>query len=279
MKQEDSPTPTFHILDSLQLRADEVNRNQDAPSRLSRIETMWSVVFRAHEDSDERSGDAQALLLQRYEDAIRRYLQGAVRDSDLADELFQEFALRFVKGDFRSADPSRGKFRSFVKTILFRMVADHFRKKKRTKEIALGDRSTAAEPVDHSAEQPDKKSEEMFLINWREEVLNQTWNALEQYEANGGGPYFTVLTIRVENPSLDSKTLAETLSQRLGKETSPGSARVLVHRSRDKFAQCLIELVANSLAEPSDDAIEQELIDLRLIDYCREAIAERTQPK
>jgi hypothetical protein len=46
-----------------------------------------------------------------YHRAVHRYLLGALRDEDAAEELFQEFALRFVRGDFRWADRGRGRFR------------------------------------------------------------------------------------------------------------------------------------------------------------------------
>ncbi|MEL7499340.1 MAG: hypothetical protein AAFN77_17160 [Planctomycetota bacterium] len=257
--------------------ADDNKDRQESmlPSRLSRIETLWSVVHRAHDSKELSAAEAQDRLLRRYDGAIRRYLFGAVRDHDLADELFQQFAYRFVNGEFKSVDPAKGRFRSFVKTILFRMVATHFRKQGRSKEKAVGEQLQLNEPIDNRVESPDHQMDELFLQSWREEVLNQTWAALEDYEIGGGGPYYTVLTIRVENPSLDSQELADVISAKTGKSATAGSARVLVHRSRDKFANLLIDMVANSLVEATDEAIEEELIDLRLIDYCRDALNAR----
>ena len=59
----------------------------------------------------------------------------------------------------------------------------------------------------------------------------------------------------------------------MNKPISAGSGRVLVHRSRDKFAMLLIENIADSLEYATADAIESELIDLQLIEYCRDALA------
>ena len=39
--------------------------------------------------------------------AAYRYLLGAVHDPDAADDLCQDFAVRFLRGDFRRADPGR----------------------------------------------------------------------------------------------------------------------------------------------------------------------------
>jgi hypothetical protein len=48
--------------------------------RLSRIDTMWSVVHRAHADKTMEVRRAQEELLDRYSGAVRRYLLGAMRE-------------------------------------------------------------------------------------------------------------------------------------------------------------------------------------------------------
>src|SRR3712207_7176976 len=49
------------------------------------------------------------------------------RSEAAAEELLQEFAVRFLRGDFRRADPQRGRFRDYVKTALIHLVIDHQR--------------------------------------------------------------------------------------------------------------------------------------------------------
>ena len=176
--------------------------------------------------------------------------------------------MKFVRGDFKSVDPERGRFRSFVKTILFRMVALHYRKKSASKvkvveNVPEPERPAAAELVD----------DELFLQSWREDVLTRTWALLEREESQGGPAYNTILRVRVGNPTADSDQLATLLSQATGKSVTPGNARVQVHRAREKFAKLLIETIADSLDQADRDSIESELIELRLIDYCREMLA------
>ena len=72
---------------------DEQERN----NRLSQIETAWTLVVRAHGTADNAAAEAQQALIERYLGAIYRYLFGAVRDEDVAQELFQEFAIRFLR--------------------------------------------------------------------------------------------------------------------------------------------------------------------------------------
>lgn len=236
------------------------------PSRLSRIDTLWSVVQQAHDGESTAVVGAQQQLLDLYGSAIKRYLVASVRDQDLADELFQEFAVKFIRGDFRSADPARGKFRSFVKTSLSRMIAQHYRKLSRRKELAL---DQAPEQV---AGSPPPDDDPAFLASWRDELLSRTWQSLAAHESQTGVRYNSILRLRVAQPGLTSEELAEQLTEIVGKPVTPSAARVYVHRAREKFASLLMEVVAHSLDSRDRSQVEAELIELGLIEYCQEGL-------
>ena len=237
-------------------------------ARLSRIETLWSVVRRAHDQDDLVAVSAQQQLIDRYGGAIRRYLQAAVRNEDLADELFQEFAWKFVRGDFKNADPGQGRFRQFIKTVLFRLVASHFR---RSKTDRL---QQAAELVDPAADDPTAADIEeiRFRESWRDDILARTWESLAEHESATGVRYYTILKLRVENPAASSDELAQFISAATGKQVSASTGRVQVHRAREKFAHLLIETIIDSLTAANRDDVEAELVDLQLIDYCRDSL-------
>ncbi len=93
----------------------ETGRGNVRNEHLSRIETLWSVVRQAHAADSAATSSARAQLIERYGDAIRRYLMACLRDSDAVDEVFQEFSLRFVRGEFASVSPEKGRFRSYIK--------------------------------------------------------------------------------------------------------------------------------------------------------------------
>lgn len=248
------------------------DENLIPPSRLSRIETLWSVIKVAHQQAPDSAApqklaEAQQKLLELYGSAIKRYLLASVRNPDTADELFQDFAVRFVNGEFKSADPTKGKFRSFVKTVLARMIALHFRKLKSCKEKHVSDKMEL-----ESADESKPEDEVVFLASWREELLARTWTALAQYDAEHGTCHDTILRIRVSDPSLSSEQLAHKIELATGSQTSSGSARVKVHRAREKFAEILIDVVSDSLESRERHEIEGELIELGLIDYCKEAL-------
>src|SRR5262245_42926116 len=100
-------------------------RQENTNQRLSLIPTRWSLVYRAHHGPAEAARSARQQLLDRYEDAIRRYLGKLLHSPHAVDEVFQEFAIRLVRGDLRGADPQRGRFRQFVKGTLFHLIADY----------------------------------------------------------------------------------------------------------------------------------------------------------
>src|SRR4051794_28381156 len=98
--------------------------------RLSRIKTRWTMVFQAHRGQGAEMAAAQRRLLLRYYRAAFRYLRAMVRDVDAAEELTQDFVVRFCRGDFKRADPSRGRFRDLLKRALRHMVIDFWRHKR-----------------------------------------------------------------------------------------------------------------------------------------------------
>src|SRR4051812_24978980 len=98
--------------------------------RLTHISTLWSLVHRAHEGTGSALTEAQRQLLERYAGAAHRYLLGGLRDADAADEMFQEFSLRLLRGDFKNADPHKGRFRDFIKTALFHLIVDYQRRRR-----------------------------------------------------------------------------------------------------------------------------------------------------
>jgi RNA polymerase sigma-70 factor (ECF subfamily) len=239
---------------------------EDPSQPLNRISTLWTVVCRAHEGTAGSAAAAQQVLLQRYSGAVYRYLLGALRDRDAAEDLAQEFALRFLQGKFRGVDPEHGRFRDFVKGVLCHLVADYHRRRPPPLPLADAGREPAA-PAEPPAD-PDHG----FVDSWREELLARVWEALKRIQDQTGQPFYAVLRFRADHPELRSAQMAEQLGAQLGKPITAPAVRQTLHRARDKFADLLLEEVAQTLREPTADALEQELLDLGLLEYCRPAL-------
>lgn len=234
--------------------------------RISQIPTLWTVVRQAHGQESGPARSAQKQMIDRYGSAIQRYLLGALRDPAAADDAYQEFAVRFLHGDYRSADPERGRFRSFLKTILYRLVVEHHRgQKRRRTPQAECDLPDLAEP--DSAE-----NDQRFQQSWCDELLKRAWAALQSAEESSGRPLFLVMRVKVDNPDATSAELAANVSEQIGKPVSISNFRVMLHRARDTFAKLLLEEVADTIDQPTRDDVEEELIELGLLEYCRPAL-------
>lgn len=249
-------------------------QEQQLQQRLSQMATAWTVLLRANTGSGDADAVAQAAVLERYQTAVYRYLLGAVRDPDAADELFQDFAVRFIRGDFRRADPERGRFRDFVKTALINLVTNHHKKVSRHPAHSLEkpeDVAAAAQPCD---------LDEEFLSGWRKALLDRSWEGLAALQKPGGPPFCTVLRLRTEQPQLSSAQAAEQLTAQLrpAEPFTDAGLRKVLQRARDLFADLLVDEVARSLrtsALDRLDQLEQEVSDLGFQAYCHRALQRR----
>jgi RNA polymerase sigma-70 factor (ECF subfamily) len=226
------------------------------------------VVRQAHDGPAEAATAARQQLLQHYAGAVQRYLRGSLRDPEAADELAQEFALRFLRGDFHRADPQRGRFRDFVKGVLVHLIADHHRRQQRQPQLLPTSAADLATPVSRPVD-PDHQ----FLNSWREELLDRAWKALRRLQEQTGQPFYSVLHFRAEHPQLRSALMAEQLTGALGRPVTAAWVRQTLHRARDKFAHLLVTAVQQTLDRPTAAQLEEELVDLGLLEYCRPALA------
>ncbi len=243
---------------------------EEMASHISRIETMWTLVHQAH-DPDAAAKRAQEALLQRYTGAIYRYLLGVLRDANAADEVFQEFALKFVRGAFRNANPDRGRFRDFVKKALFNLIADH-----RNKQLRQPTAIESESLLPAAASDDEIATDREFVERWREEIMQRTWAALAADEAKGKQPYHAVLHYRAAHPKEASGPMAAALSKQLGRPLTDAGIRQVLKRAREKFAEHLIAEVRRSLVTDHDEALRDELSELGLLQYCQSALDKKT---
>jgi RNA polymerase sigma-70 factor (ECF subfamily) len=237
---------------------------------ISQIATRWTMVLQTHAGPGVAVSAAQECLLERYHPAIYRYLMGILRDRDAADELFQEFALRLVRGDFKRADPERGRFRNFLKTALYHLIVD-YRRRQQKQSAPL-----AVDQADPSSEQSQLyDSDREFLAAWRSELMNRAWAALAQHDQQTGQYLGPVLRLRTDHPELRSPQMAENLAGVVGRPVTAEWIRKRLFLAREKFTDFLVQAVADSLENPTQEELEHELADLELIAYCRPALERR----
>jgi RNA polymerase sigma-70 factor (ECF subfamily) len=250
-----------------------VEKKDDPKLHLSQILTHWSAVFQAHQGPASRVSAARRELMERYGGAVLRYLRAITGDPEAADELAQEFALRFLRGDFQNVEPARGRFRDFIKRALRNLVIDHLRRRQSQPRREIEDHQEPAAPDPGLAD-----FELQFLASWRDELMNRAWRRLAFHQERTGQPYHTVLLYRSEHPALRSPQMAEQLSVRFGKPVSAVWVRQTLLHARAKYVDLLLEEVAASLNEPTRADLEEELADLGLHEYCREGLDRHRGP-
>lgn len=237
-------------------------------SRISRIETVWTLVRDAHQPHQGQA--AQELLLRRYTEAIYRYLLGILKDPNGADEVYQEFALKFVRGAFRNADPGRGRFRDFVKKSLANLIHDY-----RKKQYRLPTGLEAESALPGRDENDVSHQDQEFVARWREGILKKTWAALAEVEQQGKQPYHAVLRYRAAHGEATSAEMAARLTEELGRSLTEANVRQVLHRAREKFAELLIEEVKRGLDAPDESLLHEELAELGLLPYCQSALKKK----
>ncbi len=225
--------------------------NPRAADHLTQVETSWTTIRTAHIPGPEGQA-AMGELVGRYHDAVLRYLRLKLRDANLADEVFQEFWTKLLTRKLAGADHNKGRFRDYLRTVLHRLIIDHFRGRK-LQSLPPGDLLDPTEP--------DADYDRV----WREAILKRAFSRLETYEASTPkNRYATVLTLRRDNPSGSIEEIALELGKRVGTKVTPESFRKTLQRARAKFFDLLVRELKDTIHPATDEDIEDEIHALGL---------------
>lgn len=219
--------------------------------------TRWSVVLRARgEAADARAALEQ--LCRTYRPPVLAFVRFRGYAADTAEDLTQAFFTRLLeRAWYSTADPGRGRFRSFLLTALKRFLSDA-----RAEAAALkrggGVRFQALDDdaggVDASGETPDAA----FEREWAHAVLRVALVRLraEAEQAGKLALFGRLVEFLVERPDeAEYARVAEELHLRRN------TLAVAVHRLRQR----LRELVRQELLETTSSRVdlEDELRTLR----------------
>jgi RNA polymerase sigma factor (sigma-70 family) len=222
-----------------------------AEERLTEIPTSWTTISSAHTPGP-KSQAAMEDLVGRYHDAVTRYIYLKVRDKHLADEVLQEFWTKLLTGKLAGADRSKGRFRDYLRTVLHRLIIDHFRSRKLL-PLPPGDLLDAARP------------DEDFDRVWREAVINRVWSRLETYQASTPkNRYASVLQLRRDFPKASIDEIAGKLGEMTRTQVTPEAFRKNLQRARAKFVELLVQELRETIHPTSTEDVEAEIFDLGL---------------
>lgn len=218
---------------------------------LEEISTRWSVV------------NDPVQFAMRYAPAIRKYLGAIIRQSDDADEAAQDFLVRIL--EHRCVPQLReGRFRHYLKQAVRNAARAWFRRRQADRHDEM-DLSLLADSDD-----PPSEADEQWISQWRQCVMDRAWIALEAHQhCSPGNLFYTVLQLLAQDPDADQAALAAQTRDRDGQPLRIDAFRKQVSRARRMFAELLLNEVAETLARPTPQDIEEELIDLGLLPFVR----------
>ena len=224
--------------------------------------TQWSRVILAGDPDAPLARESLAELCSAYWYPLYAYIRRCGHGPEQARDLTQDFFARLLeKGLLAEADPARGRFRSFLRTVCAHFLAnrrDHEQAKKR----GGGRTVLSIDPVDaegkYTLERADGLTpERIFERSWALTLLGRVLDGLgREYDEAGKAATFEALRgLLAGDPETPSYAA---VAARLG--TTEGAARVAAFRLRRRYGELLRREITSTLAEPTE--VDDEIRDL-----------------
>lgn len=217
--------------------------------------TRWSLVLEA---GREQAGPALETLCRVYRPPVLAYVRHLGHAFEDAEDLAQDFFLGFLEGALAArADPSRGRFRSFLLASLKHFLAnagERSRAAKRGGGVGMLGLEAAEGVVDAGIGTPERA----FEISWALTVLERALDALRgEAERSGRLALFErVRPFLTETPDDREYTAA---AAALGMRSN--SLAVAVHRMRQRLRDRVRAELLDTLDDPT--LLDEEMRLLR----------------
>ena len=217
--------------------------------------TQWSEILRAGDPTAPEARAALEGLCSAYWYPLYAFVRRTGASPDDAMDLTQGFFEHLLQSDLlRSADPARGRFRSFLLGCLKNYLSHQ-----RGREAALkrgGGATTisldAGAEARFTREAADLEPDALYERRWAMTLMERAMNALE-HESSGHPERFAALKPLLTGSDRESSYRA--IGERL--EMSEGAVRVAVHRLRQRYGGLLREQIAMTVADP--EQVDAEL--------------------
>ena len=221
--------------------------------------THWSLVLAAKPGSTDQVGAQKALelLCKAYWYPLYAFVRQRGYSASDAQDLTQSFFAVFIKNaGFETADPERGRFRSYLLGSLKNFLS-HERERSQAKKRGGGIKPVELDALDPEARYAIEPSqswdpEARFNREWACEVNSRALQKLKSAsERQGKGAQFDVLKACLTGNEIDRSELAKRLNQ------SDGAVKVAVHRMRKRYRALLRAEIAETVDDPA--MIEDEM--------------------
>ena len=250
---------TLHNVSTKVQTGSDSSEGASIPPAPAFLTTHWSVVLAAGRSDSTRAQNALAHLCRTYWYPLYAYVRRRGHSPHDAEDLTQGFFADLLEREaFARADPTRGRFRSFLLGAMNHFLAKEWRKgqaRKRgagctalTLDLSEAEKRFGLETSDHGS--PDCA----FDRRWALILLNQVLNRLDaEYAREGKSKLFMALKGTLTGPreSLPYSALAAGLGM------TEGAVKTAVHRLRKRYRALLQDEIANTVSSP--DEAEEEM--------------------
>jgi RNA polymerase sigma factor (sigma-70 family) len=232
-----------------------------APSKFRT--TAWSVVAHAQNPESRDYNQSLEYLCKTYWKPIYYYMRRRGLNHDTARDLTQDYFATFLeKGFVEAADRTRGKFRTYMLTILTRFLSKQYRKHRREgRRVPL----TISIPneegeFERSELAVDRTAEDEFNRSWARSLIATTLERMRQDCEDGKKQlYYKVFAAFLDSATdVNPKSYRE-LADLLG--LSEVDITNYLHRGRNIFQKLLREEVRQSVL--SEGEVDEEIDALR----------------
>jgi DNA-directed RNA polymerase specialized sigma24 family protein len=171
--------------------------------------TRWTVIVNSQNSDEDCKRMILDELFQKYWKPVYWYIRRKGYDNEKAKDLTQGFFTEIVWGRdlIQSANPQKGRFRSFLLTALDRYLTDtwryeHSQKRMPSKEIFSCDVDDACELADIE-KAGELNAQEAFNSVWLLELLQQSLAEVQKdMEEDGMGKYWVLFERHCLEPIL-----------------------------------------------------------------------------
>ena len=224
--------------------------------------TRWGDVLAARDPAGPEARAALAALCRAYWYPLYAYVRRKGYPRQQAEDLTQGFFADGLARHFlRTADPHRGRFRSFLLASFENYLKNEHQRQQRVKRGGRV-RTVAIDPGDAEARyhrEPAHVATAVRLYDrrWALTVLDRALDRLELRMAERGqGPLFERLKAALLGDS-DAVGYAQVAAE-LG--LTEGAVKVAAHRLRERLGALIREEVAGTVADPAQ--VDEEIRDL-----------------
>jgi DNA-directed RNA polymerase specialized sigma24 family protein len=215
--------------------------------------TRWSVVLAATQKDASESAAALEAICRAYWYPLYAYVRRCGQSAHDAQDLTQEFFRCLLeKRWLDSADPAKGKLRTFLIVMLKNFMSKEWRRastQRRGGGQAQAQFDTSLAESLYATDTSSLTPDDTFDRQWALTLLNLTVERLRaEFTAAGKPGHFDALKdcLMAERGRIEYAKVAVRL------EMNEGAARVAVHRLRKRFREIYRGEISQTLAEGTD---------------------------